>query len=350
MPFQSEKQRRYMHANLPEIAQRWERDYAGGGITRLGYQYGNTVAPFPPQYMENNILENAAKMKPDALNIMMQGFQGGADPQGGFEEFDPYGNIQMGLENPDKDPYQSPQGLAFLKNKMGNMWSGAQDFTGNLMSGASNMFKGVKNKGGQLAGSLMGMLSGIPGLGMLMGSIRPDDPYERFQKQMFAEQGGGGDPNKDPWGKNIRSMVGGYDVMDQLSELAQTGIGKKYGYEAALADDELSEEELAAMQNLGGKGQGLKGWQLNRLKGLAAASQKAKAWKAQQDLKLKQEREFDRPASLQSQVTSQANREARERVSRKEPKDYGKTETRASSGWKTGSPFVKGGLASLWQR
>jgi len=33
MPFQSEKQRRYMHANLPEIAKRWERDYATGGIS-----------------------------------------------------------------------------------------------------------------------------------------------------------------------------------------------------------------------------------------------------------------------------------------------------------------------------
>jgi hypothetical protein len=32
VPFQSEKQRRYMHANLPEIAKRWERDYANGGI------------------------------------------------------------------------------------------------------------------------------------------------------------------------------------------------------------------------------------------------------------------------------------------------------------------------------
>jgi hypothetical protein len=31
MPFQSEKQRRYLHANHPEIAKRWERDYAGGG-------------------------------------------------------------------------------------------------------------------------------------------------------------------------------------------------------------------------------------------------------------------------------------------------------------------------------
>jgi len=32
MPFQSEKQRRYLHANHPEIAKRWEREYATGGI------------------------------------------------------------------------------------------------------------------------------------------------------------------------------------------------------------------------------------------------------------------------------------------------------------------------------
>ena len=39
MPFQSEKQRRYLHANHPEIAKRWERDYAGGG--RIGYSKGS---------------------------------------------------------------------------------------------------------------------------------------------------------------------------------------------------------------------------------------------------------------------------------------------------------------------
>jgi hypothetical protein len=39
MPFQSEKQRRYMHANLPDIANRWERDYAGGG--RTGFDNGS---------------------------------------------------------------------------------------------------------------------------------------------------------------------------------------------------------------------------------------------------------------------------------------------------------------------
>ena len=31
MPFKSEKQRRYMHANHPEIAKRWEKDYKKGG-------------------------------------------------------------------------------------------------------------------------------------------------------------------------------------------------------------------------------------------------------------------------------------------------------------------------------
>ena len=53
-------------------------------------------------------------------------------------------------------------------------------------------------------------------------------------------------------------------------------------------------------------------------------------------------------ASLQAQVTAQANREARRRVSQGEARDYGKTETRASSGWES-SPFAKGGLADLYR-
>ena len=31
VPFKSEKQRRYMHANLPKIAKRWEKEYSKGG-------------------------------------------------------------------------------------------------------------------------------------------------------------------------------------------------------------------------------------------------------------------------------------------------------------------------------
>ena len=35
MPFKSEKQRRYMHANLPKIAQRWEKNYKKGGRIKV---------------------------------------------------------------------------------------------------------------------------------------------------------------------------------------------------------------------------------------------------------------------------------------------------------------------------
>ena len=40
MPFQSEKQRRYLWANEPEIARDWTDRYgaADGGITRLGFR------------------------------------------------------------------------------------------------------------------------------------------------------------------------------------------------------------------------------------------------------------------------------------------------------------------------
>jgi hypothetical protein len=36
MPFQSEKQRRFLHANHPEIAKRWEKEYSHGGILDIG--------------------------------------------------------------------------------------------------------------------------------------------------------------------------------------------------------------------------------------------------------------------------------------------------------------------------
>ena len=34
MPFKSEKQRKYMFANEPEMARRWSKDYASGGMVK----------------------------------------------------------------------------------------------------------------------------------------------------------------------------------------------------------------------------------------------------------------------------------------------------------------------------
>ena len=50
MPFKSEKQRRYMHAKLPKIAKRWEKEYKDGGLTKVaGYKpvLGNNKFGYP---------------------------------------------------------------------------------------------------------------------------------------------------------------------------------------------------------------------------------------------------------------------------------------------------------------
>ena len=47
MQFQSEKQRRYMHANLPKIAQRWEKKYYAGGSV--------TTEPYIGSYIEGDL-------------------------------------------------------------------------------------------------------------------------------------------------------------------------------------------------------------------------------------------------------------------------------------------------------
>jgi hypothetical protein len=50
MPFQSEKQRRYLHANHPEIANRWEAKYGLGGIAELNAQLNS----LPEYYLPKN--------------------------------------------------------------------------------------------------------------------------------------------------------------------------------------------------------------------------------------------------------------------------------------------------------
>ena len=49
MPFKSVKQRRYMHANHPKIAQQWEKKYSiGGSVTK-------TDIPKPEPYIGSYI-------------------------------------------------------------------------------------------------------------------------------------------------------------------------------------------------------------------------------------------------------------------------------------------------------
>ena len=129
-------------------------------------------------------------------------------PHKGFAQsgadLDKWGNRRMALENPAKDPYKAPSGLASLmkdfKTKTGEGWDFAT----------------------QLPGMAMSALSGIPGLGFLLSSIKPDprdkylgDPYS-MQNYRGRNYGYGNTlrhgnlKGQDQFGINTRSLFGDY--------------------------------------------------------------------------------------------------------------------------------------------
>jgi hypothetical protein len=63
MPFKSNKQRRYLWANEPRIAKRWERDYANGGIARVGLANGTLASTLFPEGNLQNIIATSPTQK-----------------------------------------------------------------------------------------------------------------------------------------------------------------------------------------------------------------------------------------------------------------------------------------------
>ena len=285
-----------MHANLPEIAKRWERDYASGGIARVGYQQGNQVFPFNT----NPIHPPTGSVIPPDMGTYNYQHPRGTDIIG-MDEMNTYGQLPRGTDTigmnemfsyprikPDYNFGQdidqtyregdfnvSPQQLSWY-NKMFN--KAGQGITG-LKNQMGNIFTGAKNKGGALMGNIMGMATGIPFLGSMLGNIRPDNPYEKFQKQMFSDMYGGHDfGNKDPFGKNVRSLFGNYDVIEQADKFMNSKLGQKRNFAEVMADGIITQEEIDkyGLDQMGST-------QLNRLKTLAAAKQKATNWRANRE-------------------------------------------------------------------
>ena len=94
MPFQSEKQRRYLHANHPEIANRWEAKYGLGGIADLNdlpeYYIPKNQGGFIPSH-EAGIYGLAEGGRTDYIHGGItypsgrRGFPGGAGTPGGYD-------------------------------------------------------------------------------------------------------------------------------------------------------------------------------------------------------------------------------------------------------------------------
>jgi hypothetical protein len=216
MPFQSEKQRRYLWANEPEIARDWTDTYgskihaADGGIMRLGFDNGGEVVDDMGHAYETSRYGN--EYDPEYVTE---------------EEF----NEMFGEET---------SGIDTLKDK----------FTG----GVDYMKK--------LPGMAIGALSKIPGAGLLMNAFqRPQYPSDTMSRSFAVENygdpynynmGSGNLTGKDPFGINTISMMGNYPAYyDQYvrdydaGKYSNTSKFAQEKYEHAQAVNKANQERIA---------------------------------------------------------------------------------------------------------
>ena len=232
------------------------------------------------------------------------------------------------------------------KETLGGIWEYGKD-------------KGIQGKDLLMAG--LGKAINFP-IGILSAiSGPPDNPYQKFQKDMFKGYVDPSDPNKDPWGKNIRSFTDTYDVTDQWDKFSGSKLGQKYNL-AELGADGLTEDEIQQLID-----SGLKGYQLNRAIGLSKFNQRARSWKQRKDARImkketdarrirkeqaaKEKAAAEQTAALRQQVRQQAaaNRQAGtggyQSSFGKDEGFMGGSGTSADMG-----SFAEGGLAGLWRR
>jgi len=129
MPFQSEKQRRYMHANLPELAQRWERDYADGGIARIPFALPPNTTAGNYENEINEMMNTRTAFKPNSpLDKTLK-------EKSRLDELMP-GSQSPSLENLLQQDWdqRNKQPLSLEKDK----YSGVEGYTAELPIGASN--------------------------------------------------------------------------------------------------------------------------------------------------------------------------------------------------------------------
>ena len=207
MPFQSEKQRRYLWANEPEIARDWTDTYgskihaADGGIMRLPFDNGGEVVDDNEKTYEDSPYSN--KYTEEEFNEVF----GKTDPTSWYD--------QPTLERMWKDPNRPEDfGLGTMRNwatdKLGTGFNWARDKLGTGVDWGKMAMRGIGN-------------FIAPGLGFALGALPQDTAAQRFNRS-FTVGGGnmptdpygyygalrGGNLNQDPFGRNPVSAFGNY--------------------------------------------------------------------------------------------------------------------------------------------
>jgi len=363
MPFKSEKQRRYLWANEPEIARDWTDKYGSRVKKQLG-----------------GILDIAYHGSPWSQDILSQGFKGSRVPTwAGFgKTFTspsmnvatrygtpievaqsarnfrlPFGGgigkggVSFGAETPLK-PGQATKGMNLIQKLRAGQYLNSPTAQRLLKTGTTAM----GSAGGGMFNAFTSLgTSGLP-LAYVLGASKLQESLP------MSLIGPGGIAEQNPY---FGAM--GVSVDPKIEETLRYGDdGKpfpdtKEGSILAKDDDETGTIPFdprnpqvkktgilpfsippMLMKWMKAKTQG-EGIGMIREKIQARNLAKKKAAMRQQVTDAEQQR-------LQARVTAQANRGAAERVARGEARDYGHTQTRSSSGWRS-DPFAKGGIARL---
>jgi len=252
MPFQSEKQRRYLWANEPEIARDWTETYgskiqkANGGIMRVPLReagaveasYGSAAAPRSPVE------------RPSAREERMVSIPSSYTP------------AQAGTLSDSREKQDSFE----------QSWSGQPGILG-LSGGYRNLRTPSDTSGGYrrnplgILSALGGMFMGIPGVSLGINALRDFPKYNRLA---------------DWWGNraNWRDQTPNYGDMSQFNKLGLYGINRQPLDMAYYTEDE--DEDVETSRNVATTG--IDDLRLQKEKQLSnSILEKAKRLNAQRD-------------------------------------------------------------------
>ena len=194
MPFQSEKQRRYLHANHPEIAKRWEKEYAHGGILDINESEeittddGNDIelTAYNAAFDDPNDLSTGVKTlfqaKDGGTPQLAKKSKDGKRPGYAGEDWD-----WSGLDSPASDP-------AGGQSSGGNYGGGQHHDHENEFAGIS-VWKDVDTGDASIA-----------------EQIAADDRKRKAELKNLVETGPGSDVEKyDTWEQKFQDIPGALD-------------------------------------------------------------------------------------------------------------------------------------------
>jgi len=216
MPFQSDKQRRYLWANEPEIAREWTDRYGarGGGIMRIpfaegsgeGVDYNDYDVMIKIEELKNQYPHKYANIPDEQMVEMVKANE--VEEIGDWYQQD---TLQKMWQHPDR-----PEDFG-----LGSMTNWATDRLGSGINwGREKIGAGID--WGKMAMRGIGNFI-APGLGFVLGALPRDTAADKFNRRFtvgganmpkdpygYYNQLRHGNINQDPFGRNPVSMFGNY--------------------------------------------------------------------------------------------------------------------------------------------